>query len=161
MNLHSNNKGQALVEMALSIILLMTILVGIFEFGRAMYIKNTLNNAARAGVRKAVVTSGIQKTTSSEDLQCDSYDPTTKTGNIPVYISICDSLYNGVDKDNVTVDIILIKNTANSSSPAYDANIIQTSDTVEVTVRLSGFTSFTKLIPITNQLTGVASMRYE
>lgn len=55
MGLIGNTKGQALVELALSLLLLMFILFGITEFGRAMYITNTLNNAAREGARRAVV----------------------------------------------------------------------------------------------------------
>ena len=51
----NNQKGQALVELALSLMLLLTIVFGIFEFGRAMFISNTLNNAAREGARRAAV----------------------------------------------------------------------------------------------------------
>ncbi|HEY3308133.1 MAG TPA: TadE/TadG family type IV pilus assembly protein [Desulfuromonadaceae bacterium] len=54
MNLN-NKKGAALVEMAIILPLLLLIVVGIFEFGRAMLIRNTLNNAAREGARRAAV----------------------------------------------------------------------------------------------------------
>jgi Flp pilus assembly protein TadG len=43
----------------LLILLLFLLVFGIFQFGWLMYIKNTLNNAARAGVRQAVVTSTL------------------------------------------------------------------------------------------------------
>lgn len=46
-----------MVEVALSLLLLCTILFGITEFGRAMYIMNTLNFAAREGARRASVSS--------------------------------------------------------------------------------------------------------
>lgn len=52
----TSQKGQALVELALSLMLLMTIVFGIFEFGRAMFISNTLNNIARESARRAAVT---------------------------------------------------------------------------------------------------------
>ena len=42
-----------MVEMAFVLFLLVVLIFGMTEFGRAMYIKNTLNNAARAGVRAA------------------------------------------------------------------------------------------------------------
>lgn len=48
-------KGQALVELAICLMLLFTIVFGITEFGRAMYIQNTLTNAAREGARWVVV----------------------------------------------------------------------------------------------------------
>jgi Flp pilus assembly protein TadG len=51
-----NEKGAALVELALSVSLLATILFGIIEFGRVMYMRNTLNLAAREGARMASVT---------------------------------------------------------------------------------------------------------
>lgn len=47
--------GQALVEMALALPLLLLLLVGIFEFARAYSIKQTVVNAAREGARVAVV----------------------------------------------------------------------------------------------------------
>lgn len=53
---HIGNKGQALVELALSMFLLLLLVFGIVEFGRAFYIYNTLNNAAREGARRAIVT---------------------------------------------------------------------------------------------------------
>lgn len=54
MNL-DNQKGAVLVETAIILPLLLLVVFGIFEFGRAMYITNTLNNAARYGARLAVV----------------------------------------------------------------------------------------------------------
>jgi hypothetical protein len=54
MNLN-NKKGAALVELALILPLLLLIVFGIVEFGRALFITNTLNNAARYGARLAVV----------------------------------------------------------------------------------------------------------
>jgi len=49
----SDQKGQALVELAIILPLLVLLVFGAFEFGRAMYIKNTLNYAAREGARRA------------------------------------------------------------------------------------------------------------
>lgn len=50
------NRGQAIVEFALVINLLLLILFGITEFGRAWMTVNVLTSAAREGVRLAVVT---------------------------------------------------------------------------------------------------------
>ena len=49
------SEGQALVEFALVLPILILLLVGIFDFGRAVYAFNTVNNAAREGVRLAIV----------------------------------------------------------------------------------------------------------
>ena len=49
------SRGQALVEFALVLPLLILLLVGIFDFGRAIYAFNTVNNAAREAVRLAIV----------------------------------------------------------------------------------------------------------
>src|SRR5512143_1384986 len=51
-----NNNGQAMVETALVFFFLILLIFGMTEFGRAMYTKNTLTNAARAAARTAVVT---------------------------------------------------------------------------------------------------------
>lgn len=49
------SRGQALAEFALILLPLVVILFGILDFGRAIYAYNTLSNAARAGVRVAIV----------------------------------------------------------------------------------------------------------
>jgi hypothetical protein len=57
-----NEKGQALIELALVLLLLMIILFGIEEFGRYFFHLNSIKNAAREGVRKAVVTPDLTST---------------------------------------------------------------------------------------------------
>lgn len=47
--------GQALVEFALVLPLLVLLLLGIFDFGRAIYAYTTVNNAAREAARLAIV----------------------------------------------------------------------------------------------------------
>jgi Flp pilus assembly protein TadG len=54
-----NEKGQALIELALVLLLLMIILFGIEEFGRFFFHLNTIKNAAREGVRQAIVTPNL------------------------------------------------------------------------------------------------------
>lgn len=51
-----NKRGQALVEMALLLPLLLLLVIGILEFGRAWYYKQQVNNAAREAARILVVT---------------------------------------------------------------------------------------------------------
>jgi Flp pilus assembly protein TadG len=50
-----SERGQALIEVALSLPLLLMICVGMFEFGRAYQTWQVLTNAAREGARLAVL----------------------------------------------------------------------------------------------------------
>jgi len=78
--------GQALVEMALALPILLLLLVGIFEFARAYSIKQTIVNAAREGARQGVlqgvaadsVTRVINRFLSSNNIATSS-PPTTIT----------------------------------------------------------------------------------
>ncbi|MBT8478503.1 MAG: pilus assembly protein [Gemmatimonadetes bacterium] len=47
--------GQALVEMAIALPILLALLVGIFEFARAYNVQQVITNAAREGAREGVV----------------------------------------------------------------------------------------------------------
>jgi Flp pilus assembly protein TadG len=53
--LRQPHRGQALVEFALALPILILLLVGIFDLGRGVYAFNTVNNAAREGARLAIV----------------------------------------------------------------------------------------------------------
>jgi Flp pilus assembly protein TadG len=50
-----DHRGQALVEFALILPIFVLILVGLFDFGRAIYAFNTVNQAAREAARLAIV----------------------------------------------------------------------------------------------------------
>ncbi len=50
-----DERGQALVELALVIPILLVLVLGIFDFGRAWNLHQTITDAAREGARKAVV----------------------------------------------------------------------------------------------------------
>ena len=163
-----NQKGQALVETALILPILLLLIMGLFEFGRIMYIKNTLNNAARAGVRTAVVTQGYDATTNltgfsaeSKLLDCSSF--TGKNG--PVYEMICGSITNGIPKTEVTADITFADLDVSGG--------ISPSDSVNIKLTWNNFQFFTPLGALArlasgsdgsftlNTLVGEASMRYE
>ena len=49
-----SRRGQTLVEFALILPIFLLLLVGIFDFGRAIYAYSTVNNAAREGGRLAI-----------------------------------------------------------------------------------------------------------
>lgn len=48
-------RGQSLVEFALILPVLLVLVLGIFDFGRAIFAYNAVSNAAREGVRVAIV----------------------------------------------------------------------------------------------------------
>jgi len=155
-----NKRGQALVEMAIVIILLSLLVFGIFQFGWFMYIKNTLNNAARAGARAAVVTPSLP-TNSHPAYDYGSFSSQSTTD------AIQQTIYNSlsyVSKSNVKADIT-DNNTGNTTAVS--------GDTITVSVTLNNVKPFvSKLIglnflPADTQhagaylITGTASMRYE
>ncbi len=48
-------RGQAIIEFALIFPILLLIIMGIFDFGYAVFANNMIENAARAGARAAVI----------------------------------------------------------------------------------------------------------
>jgi len=52
-------RGQTLVEFALILPIFVLLLVGILDFGRAVYGNNTIQNAAREAVRVAIVDQNV------------------------------------------------------------------------------------------------------
>ena len=155
-----DQKGQALVEAAIILPLLLLLIMGLFEFGRAMFLKNTLNNAARAGARTAVVTPkldashpyGMSNANSTLKLTCTDNEFIAQNG--PVYKTICNSIYNGIPKTEVTVAIRITELEAPGG--------LNTGDNVEIQLTWDKYEAILPiLIPITNIITGEASMRYE
>jgi Flp pilus assembly protein TadG len=142
--LHKNKdsqRGQTIIETVLMLLILLIIFFMIAEFARAWYLKNSLNNAARVGVRVAVVTPnlvGISNTCSQAGL----YNP----------IEAACSASGVPDNTKVKLDI-----------EDTDADgFLSTGD--KVTVFLSA--NFVSVVPnlfpfITNSVVSQASMRYE
>jgi len=63
--------GVGLVEFALVAPLFMIFVFLIMDFGKAIYVKNTLDSAAREGARAAVVLQSTQCNTGGEPTACD------------------------------------------------------------------------------------------
>ena len=144
-------KGQTLIETALILFLLLLILLGISEFARAWYTKNSLKNGVRQGARVAVVTSPL---TAFSNFPCP--DPTTSCtlANV-VQNAVC--CQPGVP-EGTTVDL----NIDMTTEPPTDT--FNAGDTITVTAT----STFTYIVggspwpwPDSTNITTDASMRYE
>lgn len=154
------DKGQALVETAIILPLLLIFLFGIVDFGRVMYTKNTLNNAARSGARKAAVTSSLAAV-SPVSLFSSTGEPAE---------TIQKNIFNGIPKDETVQYELKILDSA--GIPV--AGTVSAGNQVQVTLAYPDFPMITPLYKIlalitnssapdsnTMTLTGEASMRYE
>jgi Flp pilus assembly protein TadG len=144
-----NVKGQAIVELALVLFLLLLLVMGIFEFGRAMYIKNTLVHAARAGARAAVVTPNI---ISESGVTCGGGAP----ANAVIYQTVCSNLSQGIQPVDVTIDV--------SFAEINGISGLNPGDMVAVKVTLNNYHSKYRVvpfIPVPDYLPGETAMRYE
>jgi Flp pilus assembly protein TadG len=160
---YEGNKGQTLVETALAIFIIFALVFGIVAFGRAMYIKNMLNNASRSAARVAAVTSSIQGAGYANlTLAKGSCNYSNPTGDDAVYSSVCSNLFY-IDKSKVTVQIEVNGSTSLAAGAGSGVPI-----TVRTRVDLSQdpILSLLKNVRyltgnIPNTLAGDASMRYE
>jgi len=144
-------EGQTLIETALILFLLMLIVLGISEFARAWFTKNSIKNAARTAVRVAVVTSGITDSATATKTSTPA-DCSGLIGNAKVfcYVWKAPSIKNGA-----TATINIDDLNANGLVP-------DSGDTVSMTVSMN-FSPITKLMSyfIPTTLTADAAMRYE
>ncbi len=80
-------RGAALVEMAVCLPVLVTVVLGIIEFGRAMMVSELINDAAREGARKAIIAGSTNSNvtdTVSTFVQATSVNSQYVTTNITV-----------------------------------------------------------------------------
>jgi len=153
-----NQKGQVLVETAIILPLLLLLIFGLIDFARAMYTKNSLNNAARSGARTAAVTKPLNNDESG----------VLNSGTSATADTIKINLFNAPDSVIYTLNRLKVDGTTAGAGEAFPGG------TVKVTVTWTDFpmiTPFYKIAAIiTNSasqdssvltLTGQAAMRYE
>lgn len=151
--------GQALVEFALVLPILLLLVMGIIEFGRALYLKNTYSNAARSAARVAVVTANLRKT----DYAAGSLSSRSATDAIQQKLYDSLSYLSSTDK-NAAIASVAINPIPTPPPPTYTAI---SNDTITVKVSVPFNTLVPKLLqwlrPGGNSITlvGEASMRYE
>ncbi len=149
---HKHRKGQALVEAAFVLFIVVLFTFAITEFGRAMYIKNMLNNAARAGARQAVVTGSLPV---SQPLFTFS---NTRPAD-PVLAKIYDGLMY-VKYDTVTASVSCVGCAGSYAAAGDTISVIVTAPFDPVIRLFNDPVNHPKLV-ITDKLVGQASMRYE
>jgi hypothetical protein len=169
MGIHKRQKGQTLIETAIVLFLLLLILLGITEFARAWYTKNSLKNAARQGARTAVVITPASSVTplsvcpvdSTGQILCpDSRPFTLCPDSSPIVNSVCtlQGVFSADHPEYTGVNICY------SDAPGGTSGTLDRGDTINVCVRR---TNFRPLVPglfgpfIPSQLLADASMRYE
>ncbi|MBI5598327.1 MAG: pilus assembly protein [Deltaproteobacteria bacterium] len=138
--------GQTLVETVFVLVLLLILILGIAEFARAWYVKNSLNNAARFGARVGAVTSGLVSETNT---LCSS--PVSNVAK-----AVCPPQSPGVPAA-AKVTVVC----TDPSNVVKNCTTAATGDTVTVTVS-TDFSTF-KILPLfsVTTLSSQASMRYE
>jgi Flp pilus assembly protein TadG len=111
-NLHSrkSERGAELVEFALMLPILLVIIAGLWDFGRAYRAYQAITNAAREGARLAVVPAGVNQKQAVQNrvkdyLTKSSLDTSFMTsGNIDTYIDVKNPL-NSSATTAVTVSL--------------------------------------------------------
>ena len=159
-------KGQTIIETALVIILLFIFFFGIAEIARAWWLKNQLNNAARVGVRVAVVDATLTLSGISET-DC------SRSGTACTSLSANEAVKKACA--SITTNILCISDDGTPAKVTVTVTQVDTSKTTivtgdEVKVTVKGkFTSVVPnlsslsfgLIPDNITMTTDASMRYE
>ncbi|MEW6183388.1 MAG: TadE/TadG family type IV pilus assembly protein [Bacillota bacterium] len=90
---NKKDSGQALVEFALVVPLLLLVIFGTIEFGRIYHAQLTVASAAREGARKAAVTSDTNEIETAIENAAATLNITTVTSNssITTYPTVCPS----------------------------------------------------------------------
>jgi Flp pilus assembly protein TadG len=120
-----NVKGQTLIETALVLLLLLVILLGIAEFSRAWFTKNSLKNAVRQGARVVAVT----PTAFTTSFSCTSGPGGTACPNTDGIIdAVC--CQPGVKSNDSSAPPVMV--TVTCSGSTTDCGSIIAGDTVTV-----------------------------
>ncbi len=83
-------RASALVELAIAMPVIMMLVFGVMEYGYFLYVKNTLQGAARDGARQAVIATATNATVQTAvdtamlaaGLQASGYSVTTSPANV-------------------------------------------------------------------------------
>lgn len=155
-----NQKGQALIETAIILPLLLLLIFALCDYARAMYTQNTLNNAARAAARAAAVTPDL---TAQDEIPL----PTATT---PPALVVKQNIFNGIDPNEVKYELRILDATTGAvvTGAAARGNLVQVRVTWPTFKMVTPIYSIMALVTgstvedqSTKALRGEASMRYE
>lgn len=93
-----SERGAAAVEFALLLPILLALVFGVVEFGRAYHIQSTLSGAAREGVRVMALTNNLGDATTA----VTSYSPTLNPTDLTVAATSCPPAGGGTTRVTVT-----------------------------------------------------------
>ena len=92
-----DDRGQELVEYAIVFIVLMTLVLGVIEFGIIVFTQNSLSNAAREGARFAVVRDNQPYSVTPVNEQCP--------GANSIVVRVCERLPGVANQGAVSVSV--------------------------------------------------------
>jgi Flp pilus assembly protein TadG len=136
---HSRHaQGQALVEFALVIPILLLIFMGIFDLGRAVYTLNVVGDAARNGVREAII-----------DQDCTAIATRTRQSAPAVDLS-----------GSSAIQVTIYKSDVISSTPAPDtcSTGLNGDYGIGYLAEVKVTTTFQAITPIISQIVGPLSL---
>jgi Flp pilus assembly protein TadG len=163
----NSHKGQTVIETALMIFILFILFFGIAEIARFWWIKNQVNNAARVGVRVAIVDTSLTAGTDADIGTC-TYGGGACTSGAPgsIQYAACSSITNS---DICTGAVVHLTVTGVDASGNPGGAIVSPGGIITVTVRRMGVTTIVPglaslslgLIPSSIDLTSDSTMRHE
>jgi Flp pilus assembly protein TadG len=136
--LGSDERGSTLVEYAIAATVFMTVMFGVIEFGRALWVHNALADAARRGARYAVLHSAdIDKVKNvvvydNEDGGSQPMVTNLTTGNVTVN-------YSGLGVNTGTVTVSITDYQFQFVVPLVGTTITMPNYTTTLTGESSGF----------------------
>ena len=107
--------GSALVEFALATVLILTVLFGIVEMGRALYCFDWVSDAARRGSRYAMVRGQTSCNGSPHLTDCEATPGTPSTPGTIAYYVVSNGF--GIDRNMVTLTATCWPNTHPTPAP--------------------------------------------
>ncbi|MFD2092072.1 TadE/TadG family type IV pilus assembly protein [Blastococcus deserti] len=99
-----SESGATAVEFALIVPLLIALVIGIAEFGRAFQVQGTLSAAAREGVRLMALQNDQAAARAAVRAAASSLDPAITDGQITITPSSCPQLNGGSTSVRLTID---------------------------------------------------------